>query len=177
MHNKVLIADKGYTTAAVVTGSFNASDNANNTNNKNLMIIRDKATADKYYNEFLRIRGSYGRGTVSIDRSTVAAGSNQSINFTLRAPSTYPIIKVKIMAPPKWPDQTAATITAVKSDGTNVSSQLKFYGNYVYLDTANLLGNQNVTFTFPNWAAPTILGDYTWYTETITSSAMDQYDY
>ncbi|WNB92938.1 phospholipase D-like domain-containing protein [Bacillus sp. NEB1478] len=177
LHDKVLIADKGYTSAAVVTGSFNASANANDSNSENLMVIHDKTTADKYYNEFLRIRGSYGRGTVSIDKSTVAAGSNQTVNVTLKAPSTYPIQKVDIMAPPKWPDPTASTVTAVKSDGTNVSSQLKFSGNYVYIDTANLLGNQSITFTFSNWTAPTIAGDYTWYTQTVASSAADLYDY
>ncbi|MDR7072926.1 phospholipase D-like domain-containing protein [Fictibacillus barbaricus] len=177
LHDKVLIADKGYTSAAVVTGSFNASANANDSNSENLMVVHDKATADKYYNEFLRIRGSYGRGSVSIDKSTVAAGSNQTVNVTLKAPSTYPIQKVDIMAPPKWPDPTAATVTAVKSDGTNVSSQLKFSGNYVYIDTANLLGNQSITFTFSNWTAPTIAGDYTWYTQTVASSAADLYDY
>jgi phosphatidylserine/phosphatidylglycerophosphate/cardiolipin synthase-like enzyme len=177
LHDKVLFADKGYSSAAVVTGSFNASVNANDSNSENLMVIHDKATVDKYYNEFLRIRGSYGRGSVSIDKSTVAAGSNQTVNVTLRAPSTYPIQKVDIMAPPKWPDPTAATVTAVKSDGTNVSSQLKFSGNYVYIDNANLLGNQSITFTFSNWTAPTIAGDYTWYTQTVASSAADLYDY
>lgn len=177
LHNKVLIADKGYTSGTVVTGSFNASSNANNSNSENLMVIHDKLTADKYYNEFLRIRGSYGRGTASIDKSTVPAGSNQTINVTLRAPSTYPIEKVDIMAPPKWPDPTAATVTAKKSDGTDLSSQLKFSGNYVYIDSANLLGNQSITFTFSNWQAPTIAGDYTWYTQTITSSAANHYDY
>ncbi|HLO11826.1 MAG TPA: phospholipase D-like domain-containing protein [Pseudoneobacillus sp.] len=177
MHSKVLIVDKGYTIAKVITGSFNASDNANDSNSENLMVISDKATADKYYNEFLRIRGSYGRGTASIDKSAVTAGSTQTISVTLRAPSTYPIQKVKLMAPPKWPDPTAATVTATKSDGTNLSSQLKFSGNYVYIDTANLAGNQGITFTFSNWLAPTIAGDYTWYAETITSSATDQYDY
>lgn len=178
MHNKVLIADKGYTSGTVVTGSFNASANANNSNSENLMVIHDKATADQYYNEFLRIRGSYGRGTASIDQSTVAAGSNQTINVTLRAPSTYPIQKVDVMAPPKWPDPTAATVTAKRSDGTDLSSQLKFSGNYVYIDNANLLaGNQSITFTFSNWAAPTIAGDYTWYIQTVTSSAADPNDY
>lgn len=177
MHDKVLIADKGYTIAAVVTGSFNASDNANDTNSENLMVIHDKATADKYYNEFLRIRGSYGRGSVSIDKSAVTAGSNQTINVTLHAPSTYPIQKVKLMAPPKWPDPSAATVTATKSDGTNLSSQLKFSGNYVYIDTAGLAGNQSITFTFSAWMSPTILGDYTWYAQTVTTSATDPYDY
>jgi hypothetical protein len=47
----------------------------------------------------------------------------------------------------------------------------------VYIDTANLLGNQSITFTFSNWLSPTIAGDYTWYTQTITTSATDQYDY
>jgi phosphatidylserine/phosphatidylglycerophosphate/cardiolipin synthase-like enzyme len=177
MHDKVLIADKGYTTAAVVTGSFNASDNANDTNSENLMVIHDKATADKYYNEFLRIRGSYGRGTISIDKSAVTAGSTQTVNVTLRAPSTYPIQKVKIMAPPKWPDPTAATVTAIKSDGTNMASQLKFSGNYVYIDAAGLAGNQSITFTFTSWLAPSILGDYTWYAQTVTTTAADPYDY
>lgn len=177
MHSKVLIADKGYTSAVVATGSFNASENANDSNSENLMIIRDKATADKYYNEFLRIRGSYGRGTASIDKASVPAASTQTIKVTLRAPSTYPINKVKVMAPPKWPDPTASTVTAVKSDGTDLTSKLAFSGNYVYLNNAGLLGNQSVTFTFTNWTAPTIAGDYTWYVETVTSSASDQYDY
>ncbi|QIZ05503.1 hypothetical protein HFZ78_00885 [Priestia megaterium] len=177
LHDKVLIADKGYTIAAVVTGSFNASANANDTNSENLMVIHDKATADKYYNEFLRIRGSYGRGSVSIDKSTVTAGTNQTINVTLRAPSTYPIQKVEIMAPPKWPDPTGATVTATKSDGTDLSSQLKFSGNYVYIDTAGLAGNQSITFTFSDWLSPAIIGDYTWYAQTITNSATDPYDY
>jgi phosphatidylserine/phosphatidylglycerophosphate/cardiolipin synthase-like enzyme len=177
MHSKVLIADKGYTSAVVATGSFNASENANDSNSENLMIIRDKATADKYYNEFLRIRGNYGRGTASIDKASVPAGSTQTIKVTLRAPSTYPINKVKVMAPPKWPDPTASTVTAVKSDGTDLTSKLTFSGNYVYLNNAGLLGNQSVTFTFSNWTAPTIAGDYTWYVETVTSGASDQYDY
>jgi phosphatidylserine/phosphatidylglycerophosphate/cardiolipin synthase-like enzyme len=177
MHDKVLIVDKGYTIAKVVTGSFNASDNASDTNSENLMVINDKATADKYYDEFLRIRGSYGRGTVSIDKSAVTAGSKHDVKVTLRAPSTYPIQKVKIMAPPKWPDPTAATVTATKSDGTNLSSQLKFSGNYVYIDTATLSGNQSITFTFSNWLSPTIIGDYTWYAQTVTTSATDPYDY
>ncbi|WML50643.1 phospholipase D-like domain-containing protein [Neobacillus sp. PS3-34] len=174
MHNKVMIADKGYTSAAVATGSFNASANANDSNSENLMVIHDKATADKFYNEFLRIRGSYGRGTATIDHSTQAAGATQSVKVTLRAPSTYPISKIKVMAPPKWADPTSANVTAVKSDGTDVSSKLSFSGNNVYLDTANLSGNQSVTFSFNNWTAPSIAGAYTWYTETVTSSSTDQ---
>ncbi|MCY9691364.1 hypothetical protein [Paenibacillus alginolyticus] len=39
------------------------------------MIIHDKATADKYYAEFVRIRGSYGRGTASTDKITVPAAT------------------------------------------------------------------------------------------------------
>jgi hypothetical protein len=95
----------------------------------------------------------------------------------VRAPSTYPIAKVKIMAPPKWNDPTSATVTAVKSDGTILSGHLTFSGNYVYLNNAGLSGNQSVTFTFTNWTAPTIVGDYTWYVETVTSSATDPNDY
>lgn len=177
LHDKVLIADKGYTSAQVVTGSFNASANANDTNSENLMVIHDKATADQYYNEFLRIRGSYGRGTSSISTTAVPVGSTQTISVTLRAPSTYPIQKVKLMAPPKWPDPTATTVTATKSDGTNLSSSLTFSGNYVSANTANLAGNQSITFTFSNWLAPTIAGDYTWYAETVASGASDPYDY
>ncbi len=177
LHDKVLIADKGYTTGVVATGSFNASANANDTNSENLMIIHDKATADKYYAEFLRIRGSYGRGTASIDKITVPVATAQTVKVTLRAPSTYPITKVKVMAPPKWPDPTAANVTAIKSDGTILSGNLSFSGNYLYLNNAGLSGNQSVTFTFTNWMAPTIVGDYTWYVETITSSATDPNDY
>ncbi|MFY4774218.1 phospholipase D-like domain-containing protein [Metabacillus sp. RGM 3146] len=177
MHNKVLIADKGYTNGTVVTGSFNASANANDSNSENLMVIHDNQTAEQYYNEFLRIRGEYGRGTVSINQASAPASSIQTIKVTLRAPSTYPISKTSIMAPPKWPDPSASTVTAVKSDGTDVSSQLTFSGNNVYLDTANLKGNQSVTFSFTDWTAPSILGDYSWYTESIASSAADQYDF
>lgn len=177
LHDKVLIVDKGYTSAVVATGSFNASSNANDSNSENLMIIHDKATADKYYNEFLRIRGSYGRGTAAIDKTSVAVGSSQNVSVSLRAPSTYPINKVRVMAPPKWPDPTSGSVTAVRSDGTNLTSSLTYSGNYVYLNSANLLGNQSVTFTFNNQLAPTIVGDYTWYVETVTSAAADQYDY
>jgi hypothetical protein len=60
--------------------------------------LHDKATADKYYAEFLRIRDSYCRGTASIDKITVPAATVQTVKVTLRAPSTYPITKVKVMA-------------------------------------------------------------------------------
>ncbi|MBN2011999.1 hypothetical protein JW960_21910 [candidate division KSB1 bacterium] len=49
-HHKVIIID-GKT---VVTGSFNFSDNANKSNDENVLIISNKAIADEYLKEFER---------------------------------------------------------------------------------------------------------------------------
>jgi len=43
-HNKVIIIDQSIT----ITGSFNFSDNAENNNAENLLIIHDTVTAEKY---------------------------------------------------------------------------------------------------------------------------------
>jgi phosphatidylserine/phosphatidylglycerophosphate/cardiolipin synthase-like enzyme len=43
-HNKVIIIDQSIT----ITGSFNFSDNAENNNAENLVIIHDTITAEKY---------------------------------------------------------------------------------------------------------------------------------
>lgn len=48
MHHKVFIIDN----ATVITGSFNPSNNADNSNDENVLIIHDKETALKYLEEF-----------------------------------------------------------------------------------------------------------------------------
>ncbi|MFP5111432.1 hypothetical protein ACSU64_03470 [Bacillaceae bacterium C204] len=40
-----------------------------------------------------------------------------------------------------------------------------------------MAGNQSITFTFTSWLAPSILGDYTWYEQTVTTTAADSYTY
>ena len=51
MHNKVLIVDG----VIVITGSFNWSNNAENYNNENIVVIRSAYVAAKYEEEFERI--------------------------------------------------------------------------------------------------------------------------
>ncbi|MCB9358718.1 hypothetical protein H6503_02190 [Candidatus Woesearchaeota archaeon] len=52
MHHKVFIIDD----SIVITGSFNPSDNADNNNDENMIVIHDKLLAIKYLNELQRIR-------------------------------------------------------------------------------------------------------------------------
>jgi phosphatidylserine/phosphatidylglycerophosphate/cardiolipin synthase-like enzyme len=47
-HNKVMIIDS----EVVITGSFNFTKNVEERNAENLLVIRDKATADKYTNNW-----------------------------------------------------------------------------------------------------------------------------
>lgn len=57
MHNKVIIIDR----SVVITGSFNFSNNANTSNDENLLIIRSPQLAAVYEEEFQRcIRGVKG---------------------------------------------------------------------------------------------------------------------
>lgn len=51
MHNKIMIID----TLMVVTGSFNWSNNANESNNENLIVIRSQTIAYDYEREFTKI--------------------------------------------------------------------------------------------------------------------------
>lgn len=48
MHNKVFIIDE----KTVITGSFNPSENADSSNDENILIIEDKNIAQKYLDEF-----------------------------------------------------------------------------------------------------------------------------
>jgi len=48
MHHKVFIIDN----ETVITGSFNPSKNADENNDENILIIHDKAVAEKYLEEF-----------------------------------------------------------------------------------------------------------------------------
>lgn len=52
LHHKVFIIDE----SVVVTGSFNFSDNAVNSNDENLVIIRDTDIATLYLDEFSRVQ-------------------------------------------------------------------------------------------------------------------------
>ncbi len=52
LHHKTMIVDYDQNDAFVVTGSFNWSDNANDNNNENILIIHSKAIAAKYKAEW-----------------------------------------------------------------------------------------------------------------------------
>jgi hypothetical protein len=51
LHHKVFIIDND----TVITGSFNPTQNANMYNDENIIIIHDKAVAEKYVREFLKL--------------------------------------------------------------------------------------------------------------------------
>jgi len=51
MHHKVMIIDNH----TVITGSYNFTDNAENTNDENLAIIRSAAIARLFLEEYARI--------------------------------------------------------------------------------------------------------------------------
>jgi phosphatidylserine/phosphatidylglycerophosphate/cardiolipin synthase-like enzyme len=51
MHDKIMIVDG----KVVLTGSFNWSNNAENENNENLLIITSTSLATTYENEFQKI--------------------------------------------------------------------------------------------------------------------------
>ncbi|MEK6917308.1 MAG: phospholipase D-like domain-containing protein [Nanoarchaeota archaeon] len=51
MHHKVFIIDN----KTVITGSYNPTQNANENNDENILIIHDKATAEKFISEFERV--------------------------------------------------------------------------------------------------------------------------
>ncbi|MBU0459361.1 MAG: hypothetical protein KJ597_05655, partial [Nanoarchaeota archaeon] len=55
MHHKVFIIDE----ETVVTGSFNPSNNGENNNDENILIIKDKAIAQKYLEEFNRLYAEF----------------------------------------------------------------------------------------------------------------------
>ena len=52
LHHKVFIIDN----ATVVTGSFNPTKNANENNDENMLIIKDKGIAQQFKDEFERIK-------------------------------------------------------------------------------------------------------------------------
>ena len=59
MHNKFCVIDK----SIVITGSFNPTDNDNNYNNNNIIIIESKFLAENYENEFEELwSGKFGEG-------------------------------------------------------------------------------------------------------------------
>lgn len=60
MHHKVIIIDE----ATVITGSFNFSNNAVESNDENLFIIRDADLAAQYMAEFRRVQSAASRPTV-----------------------------------------------------------------------------------------------------------------
>lgn len=51
LHHKTIVIDK----KIVVTGSFNPSDNAQNKNDENILIIHDERIAKKFIDEFLSL--------------------------------------------------------------------------------------------------------------------------
>ena len=53
LHHKVFIIDN----TTVIFGSYNPTDAANTKNDENILIINDKAIAEKFSNEFERLRG------------------------------------------------------------------------------------------------------------------------
>lgn len=52
LHHKVLILDRGYNTAKVVTGSSNWTVDANDNNDESVLIIQSRDAAEIYYREF-----------------------------------------------------------------------------------------------------------------------------
>ncbi|MSR54347.1 MAG: DUF1669 domain-containing protein, partial [Gemmataceae bacterium] len=54
MHHKVIVIDG----EIVICGSFNFSDNADRTNDENLLIIYNRAIAAKFEEEFQRIHSA-----------------------------------------------------------------------------------------------------------------------
>ncbi len=59
MHNKFCVIDEG----VVITGSFNPTDNDNNYNNNNVIVIFSDALAENYEDEFDELwNGNFGNG-------------------------------------------------------------------------------------------------------------------
>lgn len=56
MHNKVFIIDN----ATVITGSFNPTENADERNDENILIVHDGGIAELYVNEFLQLMSPLG---------------------------------------------------------------------------------------------------------------------
>lgn len=60
MHNKFCVIDNG----AVATGSFNPTDNDNNYNNNNMVVVYSKTLAKNYEDEFNELwNGDFGTGS------------------------------------------------------------------------------------------------------------------
>ena len=94
LHHKVLIVDAGTdSNPFVVTGSFNWSKNADTRNDENLIVLRDPAIVDQYFEEYCRLleiaqpHPSYsGPGSkacllseVDVERSVSGTGDNPEL--------------------------------------------------------------------------------------------------
>lgn len=114
-HHKVFIIDPGTDDGVVITGSENTSNNGNEANDENVLVIRDRKIVDQFAEEFSKLIGRLSTTQADLVYSELPISGE-----TISAAELYvysngqPVSDVKVEFPPRWP-VSAETISRMSA--------------------------------------------------------------
>ncbi len=169
-HHKVFIIDAGTPRATVITGSQNSSANGNNTNDENVLILRDRRIADLYMAEYhKRLKESSQVTAESLyDKDPIVGSSIPSLKVALTA-NSVDVKRIKVEYPARWPVVPGETANiGVWRNGKAITRTcgLEFYPKGFYINNAGMTPtgpNSLVEIHFRRLKVPDIAGVYNLY--------------
>jgi phosphatidylserine/phosphatidylglycerophosphate/cardiolipin synthase-like enzyme len=103
-HHKVFIVDPGTPNACVITGSENTSNNGNEANDENVLILRDRTTVERFSAAFNSLYGRTSKTQADLvyGEAPVAGESISSAELFIYA-NGRPVQDLQVEFPPRWP--------------------------------------------------------------------------
>ncbi len=138
MHHKFMVVDNGLATAAVLTGSHNWSNAANNTNDENTLVVYNESVANQYYQAF------YYRFMQNLTNGITDGNFAQTVNV-------YPIPadnQINIQIEGGYSTDFSAQIYSL--DGKSVKTVESLNGSNVSIDIQSLESGVYILHLFSN---------------------------
>jgi phosphatidylserine/phosphatidylglycerophosphate/cardiolipin synthase-like enzyme len=118
-HHKVFIVDPGTPQGCVITGSENTSNNGNEANDENVVIIRDPAIVDQYAKTFEALYGETSHTNADLVYGELPiAGGTIDVSELYVYGNGEAVTDVKVEFPPRWPisDETIGKLSVFVGD-------------------------------------------------------------
>lgn len=165
-HHKVFICDAGTPDACVVTGSENTSNNGNEANDENVLIIRDPAIVSQYEAVFQTLYGdtSHTNADLVYGELPIAGETVDSCELYMYA-NGEEVADVQVEFPPRWPisAETIGKLQVFLGDTELPKEQIKIdkkSAQFVGVNLARTGPRSLLVARFTDLEVPAIAGSY-----------------
>lgn len=114
-HHKVFIIDPGTENGVVITGSENTSNNGNEANDENVLVIRERKIVDQFADEFNKLIGKMSKTQADMVYAElpIAGETLSAVELYVYANGQH-VTDLKVEFPPRWP-VSAETISKMSA--------------------------------------------------------------